>query len=502
LGFAAKGLDAPGLRRKDRNGAFSSVPGSGAYAVVLPAQIKNATHLRGYEMEGSMSEQAAAGRRSQPSSWPVQTETLTGLDVSQPVSSVVPEKYIPVDRSAVIERTLSRLFDSANRPLAGQVVRYMCAIRQAETARLLDELVTAYDPFNPDDETVNSSEISAAERKIQLEALKQRVKDLVEGANYNEINHADLERIFKQESAAGFLAEVDLAEYDFNVLYYRGAVKDQIMTKSWKTLWLWGKPVDVPAFRRLFIGLKLKPVETRIAELVQKGMSKRKARKRVLATRNNKLLEGVSEQHVHFKIFRRIPRHEVDILFPNARIKFTLFDTIWLWVGSGGSTAFAIVMAGLKFVAAVAVSLAFVAMTIAGAAGAVMRSVSNFFNTQTRYMAKLAQSLYFHSIASNQSVLGLLADDAEEEDIMEAIITYAVLLRYGHRGLDGVKAEAERFLKEEFDVDVAFDVEDGCNHLRKLGLLVEGENQQLHIRDLADAREHLIATWQVLPMAN
>ncbi len=448
-----------------------------------------------------MNEQAVAGRQSPPSSWPVQTETPTGLDVSQPLSSLAPEKYIPVDRSTVIDRALSKLFNSRQRPLAEHVVRYMCALRQTETARQLDELVSAYDPFNPDDETVNLTEISAAERKIQLEALKQQVIDLVESANYNEINQAELDRIFKMESQIGFIAEVDLSEYDFHVLYYRGAVKDKVLMKSWKTLWLWGRPVDVDAYRRLFIGLKLKPFETRVAELVQKGMKKRKARKYVKSIRSNQLLEGVSEQTVHFKIFRRIPRHEVDILFPNARIKFTLFDRIWLWVGSGGSTIFAFVMAGLKFVAAVAISLAFVAITIAGALGAVMRSVSNFFNTRTRYMAKLAQSLYFHSIASNQSVLGLLADDAEEEDMMEAIITYAVLLRHGHRGLDGVKAEAERFLKEEFDVTVAFDVEDGCQHLRKLGLLVEGENQQLHIRDLEDAREHLAAAWQAVPLA-
>ena len=213
-------------------------------------------------------------------------------------------------------------------------------------------------------------------------------------------------------------------------------------------------------------------------------------------------MDGVSDQHVHFKIFRRIPRHEVDILFPNANIKFNLFDRIWLWGGSGGSTIFAIAMAGLKFVAAVAISLAFFLATVAGAAGAVMRSFSNFLNTRTRYMAKLAQSLYFHSIASNQSVLGLLADDSEEEDIMEAVITYAILLRHGHRGRDAVKAEAERFLREEFDAIVSFDVEDGCNHLRKLGLLVEGENQQLHIRDLEDAREHLIAMWNALPLAS
>jgi hypothetical protein len=92
-----------------------------------------------------------------------------------------------------------------------------------------------------------------------------------------------------------------------------------------------------------------------------------------------------------------------------------------------------------------------------------------------------------------------LTDDAEEEDIKEAVLTYALLLRYGHRGLEEVKAEAEKFLKNEFGVECAFDIEDGCVHLRKLGLLVVDESGSPGIRDLEDAREHLVASWQQAP---
>lgn len=448
-----------------------------------------------------MSDQAVAGRRSSPSSWPVQSETPVGLDVAQPVPSLFPEKFIPVDRSDIVERSLERLFERGQRELAAEVVRYMCALRQAESARILDELVSLYDPFNPDDETVNLTEISPAEKRVQLESLKEKVIALVTSANFNVIDQAALKRIFEQESNIGFHAEVDLAEYDFHLLYYRGGVKDKVMTKTWKTLWMLERPVPVDAYRRLFLGLKLKPFDVRVAELAAKGMKKKKAERYVRKVRNYQLLEGVSENTLHLKLFRRIPRAEIEILFPNARIKFSLFDRLWLWIGSGGSTAFAIGMAGLKFVAAVAVSLAFVAVTVAGAIGAITRSISNFLNTRTRYMAKLSKALYFHSLASNQSVLAQLNDDAEEEDISEAVITYALLLRHGHRGLDAVRFEAVKFLKDEFDVDCAFDIEDGCVHLRKLGLLVEDDHGHLRIRDLEDAREHLIAAWAAVPNA-
>jgi hypothetical protein len=449
-----------------------------------------------------MNEYAVANRRSPPSSAAPQYETGTGLDVMQPIPSLAPEKFIPVDRKDIISQTLDKLFAPSQRVLATEVLRYICALRQAESAKSLDTLVELYDAFNPDDETVNLQEISSAERKIQLEALKARVVDLVTSANYLEIDKAALEEIFELESNIGFIAEVDLTEYDFHLLYYRGAIKDKILKRSWKRLWLAEIPIEIDAYRRLFIGLKLKPFETRVAELMESGLSRRKAERQVRRARNHQMLEGVSEHTLHLKVFRRIARNELEILFPNARIKFTLFDRLWLWLGSGGSTIVAIVTAVLKFVAAIAtISIYVVFITVAGALGAIIRTVTNFFNTRTRYMAKLAKSLYFHNIGSNQSVLTLLTDDAEEEDLKEAIITYALLLRHGHRGLDAVKYEAEKFLKDEFDVECAFDIEDGCVHLRRLGLLVEDEHGHPRIRDLEDAREYLIGQWQVLPAA-
>ncbi len=434
-------------------------------------------------------------------SFPPQEETETGVDiVTQPIPSINPEKFIPVDRNDIVQRVLDKCFDPDQKELAEEVVCYMCALRQVESARSLDALTEAYDAFNPDDETVNDGVIAGHERRERLENLKAMVIDLVESANYLEIDNATLEKILEDDNYAGFGAEVDLYEYDFHLLYYRGDIKDKIFVRPWKTLWLRKREVNVDAYRRLFIGLKLKPFAQRVAEIMKsKGISRKKAEKLVKRARSQQMLEGVSENTLHLKIFRRIARTELEILFPNAKIRFTPFDKIWLWVGSGGSTIFAIVMAVLKFVAAVAISLFFVIFTIAGAIGAIIRAITNFFNTRTRYMAKLAKSLYFHNIASNQSVLTLLTDDAEEEDIKEAVLTYALLLRHGHRGLEEVKYEAEKFLSEEFGVRCDFDIEDGCVHLRGLGLLVVDDVGAPRIRDLEDAREHLLGAWQVAP---
>ncbi|MGO9547572.1 MAG: TMEM143 family protein [Rhodomicrobium sp.] len=419
----------------------------------------------------------------------------------QPAPSLAREKFIPVDRKDIVRQVLEKLFEPGDRPLAQEVLRYMCALRQAESAKSLDTLIELYDAFNPDDETVNLTELSGAERQRQLNALKATVIDLVESANYIELDQAGLENILSEESGVGFSAKVDLSEYDFHLLYYRGAIKTEVRAPSWKRLWLAERAFEADGYRRLFIGLKLKPVTARVSELVTSGIDKRKAERLVRRARNHQMLEGVDEKTLHLKVFRLIARSDLKILFPNARVSFTLFDKLWLWVGSGGSTIFAIVMAVLKFLALVVISPFVVFFTIAGAIGAIFRTVTSFFNTRTRYMLKLAKSLYFHNIGSNQSVLTLLTDDAEEEDLIEAILTYSLLLNHGHRGFDAVKFEAEKFLKDEFDVSCAFDIEDGKDHLKKLGLLVEDEQGNTRIRDLEDARAHMIAAWQAVPLA-
>ena len=238
--------------------------------------------------------QAAADRAA--SSFPPQQETETGVDAVQPIASINPEKFIPVDRTDIVQRVLHKCFEPGQRELAEEVLRYMCALRQVESAKSLDALTTAYDAFNPDDETVNERALSGPERRAQLEILKAMVIDLAVSANYLEIDEAALEIILEEENYAGFAAEVDLCEYDFHLLYYRGDIKDKIMVRPWKTLWLFRRPVEVDAYRRLFIGLKLKPIAQRVAEVMKaEGIGRKKAEKRVRRARNQ---QKIGRAHV------------------------------------------------------------------------------------------------------------------------------------------------------------------------------------------------------------
>jgi hypothetical protein len=430
-------------------------------------------------------------------------DPLTHGGPESPIRSprVSTERYIPVDRKDIIKHLLMRLFDPAERRDAADVLSYLCALRQARSAELLDELVELYDPFNPDDETVNERELTPDERKEQLRVFEERMVSLIESANFEPIAEGRLKEILKDESGRGFSAEVDLDEYDLQLLYYRGEVLEEILVRDWRKLWLKKKPYPIDSYRRLFLALKLKPWEQRGEEIRKRdGIDREKAEKRVKKLRRH-LLEGVLEDKLHLKMFRRIPRVDLRILFPNARIKFKLFDKLWLWVGSGGSTIFAIVTAVLKFVAAVAISLVFIIFTLAAAVSAVVRSVMNFLNTRNRYMMKLAQSLYFHNLASNQSVLALLNDEAEEEDIKEEALAYCFMLKTpGEDRIEDVQAAAEQFLREEFGVSIRFDAADALIRLQEGRLAFKTASGAFDVVSLAEARRVMTNRWNGVPL--
>ena len=66
-------------------------------------------------------------------SFPTQEKIQTGVDiVAQPIASTNPEKFIPVDRTDIVQRVLDKCFEPDQKELAEEVLRYMCALRQVK----------------------------------------------------------------------------------------------------------------------------------------------------------------------------------------------------------------------------------------------------------------------------------------------------------------------------------------------------------------------------------
>ena len=139
------------------------------------------------------------------------------------------------------------------------------------------------------------------------------------------------------------------------------------------------------------------------------------------------LPDTVSSDYVYIKLFKNMPRSDVEMIFPNTKVKFRLFDKIKFGVTAG--SGFGVGVVGTASKIAIASNPYTLVMALAGLGGVALRQASTFINQRNRYMVVMARNLYFHSMADNRGVMTLLADRAAEEDIKEEMLLYSVLAK-------------------------------------------------------------------------
>lgn len=128
-----------------------------------------------------------------------------------------------------------------------------------------------------------------------------------------------MQRLLVEQSPYGLNLKVDLSEFDEALLYYRGTgtiVREE--RNPWR-LYLRKDRLDVPIFERLFLLLKLKPVEIRIAEIMASTQADRARAAREVQKARAHFPPGVSSDYIYVKIFKRIPQVASRCCFPTPK---------------------------------------------------------------------------------------------------------------------------------------------------------------------------------------
>jgi hypothetical protein len=203
----------------------------------------------------------------------------------------------------------------------------------------------------------------------------------------------------------------------------------------------------------------------------------------------------VTSDYVYIKLFKNMPRSDVEMIFPNTKVRFRLFDKLKFGVTAGGGLGMGVFGTVSKII--VASNPYTLAAAVAGLGGIALRQATNFLNQRTRYMVVLAQNLYFHAMADNRGVMTLLADRAAEEDIKEEMLLYGVLAkeRVNIRDLAQVDEAIEQYLKDAFGIEVDFDVEDALARLKQEGIVTELTDGTLETLPPREAALHIDKLW-------
>lgn len=409
------------------------------------------------------------------------------------------ERFIPLTRNAIADRlTRQQYWRHGEDKHARRFFRYLSYWRQQSYAARLLELDRIYEPFSPDSDLLITRAYTVAERLGLERQLVSQVKSLLEGANFTRIDPSNVEMILTKESHYGLDLHVDLEAFDELEIYYRGATNRKASRRSLRKFYLRKEEYDVPVFQRLFILFKLKPAAKRAREIMlEKGCSLDDAEK--IVKRNRSMLPPeVKSDFVYMKLFKSIPRADIEMVFPNTKVRFRLFDKVKLGVSAGGGLGMGVIGTASKI--AVATNPVALAGAVAGFGGIAVRQAFAFMNQKNRYMITMAQNLYFHALADNRGVLSLMATRAAEEDVKEEMLLYTVLAKETVKRceLKDVDHAIEQYLQNTFDVNLNFDVEDALSRLLSDGIVVEEADGTLRALPPGKAAEHIDMLWDKL----
>jgi hypothetical protein len=385
------------------------------------------------------------------------------------------EKFLPVTRAALADRlTAASAWPSGEAAHARRFLRYLDYWRRhSYTMRLID-MEQSYEPFSPDSDLLSTRTYTPQERTTLRKRLVAQISEFLEQGNFTRVEPTEVHVILTKDSHYGLDLQVDLKAFEEILIYYRGATTITQRRRDPMKGYLGWKEVKIPVFQRLFLLFKLKPVEDRVRELMEERKIERKEAEKIVRRLRGMLPVAISSDLVYLKLFKNMPRSDVEMIFPNTKVRFRMFDKIKFGVTAGSGLGMGVVGTAGKIALLTTSPLAF-AGAVLGLGGVAARQASNFIAQRNRYMVVMAQNLYFHAMADNRGVMTLLADRASEEDVKEEMLLYSVLAKApaNIRDLSDLDRAIEAYLKTTFGIDVDFDVQDALRRLEQDGIVTQ-----------------------------
>jgi hypothetical protein len=389
-------------------------------------------------------------------------------------SSTVPECFIPLARTELVEflcadRTLGEDESALFRALSEQIA----TVYHLEYHRRLTELKQAYLPFEPDKDTTHLLPLTAEERQIRLNELLSDLAWLLERAGFRHLSCGEIEPALGKASDWGIHMNVDFSAFEHVAIFARGETVQRRTRRRWYRLYR-SEEAEVPIYRRLVLILKLR--------------------------QHPRFRGAIDTDNVYLKIFKNIPKLDVIMLLPGARVHLSRLDRgrIGLPLLSGlGLAAWNLLQDMAVLLERWAASPNTLWALAAGGIGYGYKSFHGYQQTKQRYHLMLTQSLYFQNLDSNAGVLMRLLDEAEEQESRLAILAYWCLWRYA--GPDGwtaadLDASVELYLDRYADLPLFCRSNAALTQLQKLRL-VESSGERFRVLPLPRAMESLQAGW-------
>ena len=377
-----------------------------------------------------------------------------------------PDKYrfIPYRRRDIVDMCLrdGRLAEVAS---DFRQLSYMLEqIFHFEFHQVVEALKEAYAELDPDSDTRNPP----IERQSPSQSFVQLLDGLLGKANYERIGESELNRALTESSLFKIRLYVDFDDFSEVSLFARGVSIRRERIPIW--FGLRSREIEFINYDRVVVYIKIRDDNVH-------------SKQDFASCRAGATL---------LKLFRNVPRADLEMLFPNTRVRMRLLDKLLIGVPavvSGGMVlttklGASLVLLGSLFGYWLGISSkpaelnqAAIMVLLAGMValgGYLWKQFNNFKNRKLRFMQALTQNLYFKNLDNNAGVFHRLANDAEEEESKEAILAYYFLLS-SEIPLDraGLDRSIENWFESVWDCRIDFEIDDALHKLITLGLVKE-----------------------------
>lgn len=356
------------------------------------------------------------------------------------------EHFIPIRLELILERILDDPTLESNekndfRMLTQMFLEHYHYDYHQEYLRLKE----CFTPFNPDPESVYEVTFSEEEKRDFRVQLVEGIGHFLEVSNYRQLSEDEFNECLKLQPFGGLAIEVNTEMFESFQVYYRG-IRDVPRTEKWG--YFFEKYREIRELKRVFVLARYR--------------------------------EEIHDGKIIAKLFRDVAVENLKIVAPEVRLLMPLFDKMKI----GGTTLAGIATAGFKFLTSLVVN-PWVAMVIFGTfVMALMKGVLGFFNIRTRYLQLFSSSLYHNTLANNLGAVHMLVDQAETQEVKEALLAYYLLYRGQkegiHRTMEELDGAVEAWLLKHFGYPIDFEVDDALRKLRekKLVTVLPSENSQ------------------------
>ena len=409
------------------------------------------------------------------------------------------ERFIPFRRSDIVNMCIE---DGALQ--AGQIEQFksfcdlLCGIFHYRMHRSLETLKDCYAPFNPDIDTTHIQSTTTQQKSEYEKRLERELTTVLNQANFERISENEVNQALQQESLFKVKLHIDFNDFE-EVLFFRRGV-----SRRTETLRLWlglkKKEIDVTVYERVVIYVRFKDQE----------YFKQQERSDLLFEPGTSLI----------KLFRNVPKNDLEMLFPNTEIRMKPIDKLIIGVPTAvgglfmlvtklGSTlllVFAVIAfwLGIRSEPATINQATLIALTVGlgGLGGFLWRQFTKYKNRKIQFMKQLAENLYHKNLDNNAGVFFNIIDAAEEEECKETILAYYHLLISKHaQDKNRLDENIEQWFKNKYQCEINFEVDDAIKKLEQLGLISLEENKYRAI-GMEQANRNLDKQWDEIFMFN